>query len=129
MSAIAQQSQHAARRTPHAAFRGAGLLVLAAACAGLEAAEHVPVSVTPAPEHASAGLEDRLAQPITAELQAVDFASAMAFLSESAGLNILLSEQARAVGRPVTIHLVAMPLGRVLEHVLKGQGLVLRRDG
>ena len=73
-------------------------------------------------------LEQRLNQPVSANFQEVDFASAIDFLSESAGTNIILSEKAKTLGRPVTVHLVEMPLRRALEYLLKGQGLLFRLD-
>lgn len=73
-------------------------------------------------------MQERLTQPITADFQEVDFASAIDFLSESAGVNVIISEKAKIQGRPVTIHLVEMPLHRALEHLLKGQGLLFRLD-
>ncbi len=79
-------------------------------------------------EDATMTFEARLSQPVTADLAAVDFASAIQFLSESGGMNIILSEKARELGRPVSVHLVEMPLGRALEYLLKGQGLLFRRD-
>ncbi len=72
--------------------------------------------------------EGRLSQPITADFQAVDFASAIQFLSENSGVNIILSEKAKGLGRPVTVHLVEMPLNRALEYLLQGQGLLYRFD-
>ncbi len=73
-------------------------------------------------------LTGRLQQPVSADFQAVDFASAMQFLAEEAGVNIILSEQAKATGRPVTVHLVEMPLTRALEYLLRSQGLLYRFD-
>ncbi|HAM41064.1 MAG TPA: hypothetical protein DCP69_06925 [Candidatus Omnitrophica bacterium] len=74
-------------------------------------------------------IQEQLAQPVTANFQEVDFASAMDFLSESGEVNIVLSEQAKTLGKPVSVHLVEMPLQRVLDYLLKGQGLVYRVDG
>ncbi len=74
------------------------------------------------------GFQARLAQPITADLREVDLGSALGFLAESSGLNILLSEQAKASGRPVNVHLVELPLLRVLDYLVKGQGLLFRYD-
>ncbi|OGX39290.1 MAG: hypothetical protein A3C53_02050 [Omnitrophica WOR_2 bacterium RIFCSPHIGHO2_02_FULL_68_15] len=97
----------------------AGLLALGVRAQAVERVpDEVPVS----------GLDTQLNQPITADFQEVDFASAVQFLSESAGVNIVLSEQARAQGRPVTGHLVGMPLRHVLDYLLKGQGLLYRFD-
>jgi len=79
-------------------------------------------------EHPSLNLEEQLVQPITADFQEVDFSSAVRFLAESAGANIILSEKAKALGKPVTVHLVEMPLKRALEYLLKGQGLLYRFD-
>ena len=84
------------------------------------AAEQIP--------QAPAGFADRLSQPVTATFQEVDFTSAVEFLSESAGVNIVLSPKAKELGRPVTVHLMNMPLQRALEHLLKGQGLLFRFD-
>ncbi|MBI3083473.1 MAG: hypothetical protein HYY90_03835, partial [Candidatus Omnitrophica bacterium] len=72
--------------------------------------------------------QERLLQPITADFQQVDFASAVEFLSESARVNIIVSENAKKLGRPVTVHLVEMPLNRALEYLLKSQGLLFRFD-
>lgn len=88
---------------------------------GLQAAE-----ITAAP---SGKLQARMTQPITANFQEVDFVSAIDFLAETGGINIILSEKSRALGKPVTMHLVDMVLRRVLEHILKGQGLFFRYDG
>ncbi len=74
-------------------------------------------------------IRERLDQPITADFQEVDFSAAMDFLSEGGGVNIVLSEQAKTTGKPVTMHLVEMPLSRVLDYLLKGQGLLYRLDG
>ena len=81
------------------------------------------------PEASVSAEEASSAQPVTASFQEVDFSAAMDFLAESAGVNIILSEDARAIGRAVTVHLVEMPLRRALEHILKGQGLLFRYDG
>jgi type IV pilus assembly protein PilQ len=59
----------------------------------------------------------------------VDFGAAIEFLSETSGVTIILSEKAQTLGKPVTVHLVEMPLQRALEYLLKGQGLVSRFDG
>lgn len=74
-------------------------------------------------------MTQQLSQPITADFQEVDFESATQFLSENAGVNIILSPKAKELGRPVTLHLVDMPLARVLDYLLKGQGLLYRFDG
>ena len=99
---------------------------------GLAAAVGLAVpawAVERVPDNVSAiALAAQLNQPITADFQEVDFASAVQFLSESAGVNIVLSEQARQAGRPVTGHLVGMPLKHALEYLLKGQGLLYRFD-
>ena len=102
-------------------------LVMAPSVWGLPAATGVG---TPTPsQSASLSFEERLAQPVTADFQEVDFSSAIEFLAETAGVNIILSEKAKTSARPVTVHLVAMPLNRALNYLLKGQGLVSRRDG
>lgn len=80
------------------------------------------------PQGLPTNFESQMNQPITANFEGVDFASAIQFLSDSAGVNIVLSEQARALGRPVTGHLVGMPLQHVLAYLLKGQGLLYRFD-
>ena len=80
-------------------------------------------------QSASMSFEERLTQPVTADFQDVDFGSAIEFLGESSGINILLSEKAKTSARPVTVHLVAMPLARALDYLLEGQGLLSRRDG
>ncbi len=85
---------------------------------------------TPTPsQNASLSFEKRLTQPVTADFQEVDFSSAVEFLAETSGVNIILSEKAKTSARPVTVHLVAMPLNRALNYLLKGQGLLSRRDG
>ncbi len=76
----------------------------------------------------AATITSRLAQPVTADFQEVDFASAIAFLSDSAGVNILVSEKAKQLTKPVTVHLVGMPLNRALEYLVRGQGLLYRLD-
>ncbi|MDP3723808.1 MAG: hypothetical protein Q8R91_09995 [Candidatus Omnitrophota bacterium] len=101
------------------------------ACRSIEAAPTAPEPATTEPaasERPSTSLQERFAQPVTADFQEVDFASAVTFLAENAGANIILSEKARALGMPVTLHLVDMPLKRALEYLLKGQGLVYRFD-
>ncbi len=80
------------------------------------------------PEGASVNFIQQLDQPITADFHDVDFESAIAFLSESAGVNIILSEKAKALGKSVTLHLVAIPIRRALEYLLRGQGLLYRFD-
>jgi type II secretory pathway component GspD/PulD (secretin) len=102
-------------------------------------AKEVAVAPVAAPEEPSVSLpeepsvsltfEERLLQPVSADFQEVDFASAIDFLSESGGVNIVLSQKAKELGRPVSVHLVEMPLQRALEYLLKGQGLNFRRDG
>lgn len=74
-------------------------------------------------------IEEQLVQPITADFQGVEFDAAITFLAESSGMNIILSEKAKQLARPVTVHLVEMPLNRALEYLLKGQGLLYRFDG
>jgi len=76
----------------------------------------------------TASFEERLTHPITADFKEVDFASAVQFLSESSGLNIILSDKAKEQGKSVTVHLVEMPLKRALDYLLKGQGLLSRFD-
>ena len=114
-----------------------GLFVVLTSCLVVTAAEasldsKATDAVAPAPavpaETSTLTFQERLAQPITADFQEVDFASAVQFMSDSAGVNIILSEKARELGRPVTVHLVEMPLKRALEHILKGQGLLYRFD-
>ncbi len=73
-------------------------------------------------------LKERLSQPITANFQEVDFAAAVQFLSENSGVNIILSEKAKTLGKSVTVHLIDMPLKRALDHLVKGQGLLYRFD-
>jgi type II secretory pathway component GspD/PulD (secretin) len=101
---------------------GVGLAALLAFSAPARAVERVPDEVP------ASSLDAQLNQPITADFQEVDFAAAVQFLSESAGVNIVLSEQARSQGRPVTGHLVGMPLRHALDYLLKGQGLRYRFD-
>ncbi|MBI4004097.1 MAG: hypothetical protein HY353_03665, partial [Candidatus Omnitrophica bacterium] len=81
-----------------------------------------------ATEPSSLSWREQLAQPVTADFQEVDFQSAVMFLAENAGVNIILSEKAQKLGVPVTLHLVDMPLQRALEYLLKGQGLLFRFD-
>ena len=71
----------------------------------------------------------RMNQPVSADFQGVDFASAMQFLSDNAGVNIFLSEKAKQLAKPVTVHLVDLPLRWALEHLLQAQGLQFCRDG
>ncbi|MBI3320170.1 MAG: hypothetical protein HYZ89_06250 [Candidatus Omnitrophica bacterium] len=70
----------------------------------------------------------KLTQPLSANFRDVDFKEAINFLSESAGVNIVLSPKALELGKPVTLHLVQMPLQRALEYLVKTQGLVYRFD-
>ena len=99
------------------------------------AVENVPSASKPlpqaptAPEHAASSFTERLNQPITADFQDVKFEAAIEFLSDGSSINIILSEKARELGRPVTVHLVEMPLRRALEYLLEGQGLLFRYDG
>lgn len=105
----------------------------AAACAALAgagqaiAADAAPVAAVSAAR--AMPIEERLSQPVTADLQDVDFAAAMQFLADSAQVNVILSDNARAAGKPVTVHLVEMPLRRAMDYLLKGQGLLYRPDG
>ncbi|MBI3323740.1 MAG: hypothetical protein HYZ92_00480 [Candidatus Omnitrophica bacterium] len=78
---------------------------------------------------ARAAVPERFSQPISANFREVDFESAVKFLAESAGVNLVLSAKARELGRPVTLRLVEIPLQRALEHLVRGQGLVYRFDG
>jgi len=118
-----------------AVFAVASMAAPAAAGAGVTestpqdgAATTGPPAAVDQAEHPSLNLEEQLVQPITADFQEVDFSSAVRFLAESAGANIILSEKAKALGKPVTVHLVEMPLKRALEYLLKGQGLLYRFD-
>jgi len=86
------------------------------------------VATKPAAAERSLTLQERLIQPVTADFQEVDFKSAVTFLAENAGINIVLSEKAQKLGVPVTLHLVDMPLKRALEYLLRGQGLLYRFD-
>jgi general secretion pathway protein D len=90
-------------------------------------AAHAAPEAAPAPP-SPLSFSERLNQPITAEFQEVDFSAATSFLAEQAGVNILLSPNAAKQGKPITVHLVGMPLRRALEHLLKGQGLLFRLD-
>ncbi len=103
----------------HRARRGAGVVlsVTLLLAPGLAVAQ--PAALT---------LDDRLLAPISADFQEVNFSAAMAFLAESAGVNLILSEKAKTLGRPVTVHLVDMPLRNALDYLVKGQGLLYRRD-
>lgn len=83
---------------------------------------------TAAANHTTGTLQERWKQPITADFHEVDFASAVGFLSDSSGVNIILSQKAKELGKPVTVHLVEMPLERVLTYLLQSQGLLYRFD-
>jgi type II secretory pathway component GspD/PulD (secretin) len=108
------------RRPGQPALWLAACLALPSAAAALE--------TIPAPSVDAIPFQEKLQQPITADFEEVDFASAVQFLSENGGVNIILSEQAKIQGRPVTVHLLGMPLQRALEHILRGQGLLFRYD-
>ena len=113
-------------------MRWIGLVLAGWICAvgmpGLvEGAERVPVEID-VTTSVPLSFRERLTQPITADFQEVDFAAAIEFLSEGAGINIVLSEKALTLGRPVTVHLVEMQLNRALEHILKSQGFLSRFD-
>lgn len=88
-----------------------------------------PTVAVGAQPSAPGSVQERLAQPITADFQDVDFASAMEFFAQGSRLNIIVSEKAKTQGKPVTVHLVEMPLNHALEYLLKGQGLLSRVDG
>ena len=103
------------------------LAVASAIAGGTLALAGVTPGLLPATTEVVA-FEQHLIQPITADFRDVDFSSAVQFLSENSGVNIILSEKAKALGRPVTVHLVNMPLQRALEYLLKGQGLLYRFD-
>ena len=119
----------AAHRPLHAAcVLGAVAVMVCCARDGMAAPVVVGGSVPDAATVIPPSFHERLIQPITANFQEVDFASAMHFLSEHSGINIIISEKAKTLGRPVTVHLVEMPLNRVLDYLLKGQGLVSRLD-
>ena len=94
-----------------------GLFAAALALGGLSAGARA--AILPAP----------LNQPISAEFREVAFEDAVTFLSENAGVNIVVSPKAKELSKPVTVHLVSIPFSRVLEYLVKGQGLVYRRDG
>lgn len=70
----------------------------------------------------------QLTQPISADFREVDCEAALGFLAESAGVTIVLSPKAKELSRPVTMHLVEIPLQQALEYVVKGQGLAWRFD-
>jgi general secretion pathway protein D len=111
-------------------MRRAAGFIAAALCAGLSAAcparaaEAVSGGAPPA-----STVDERLSVPVSADLQDVDFGAAMQFLADSAEMNIIVSDNARAAGKPVTVHLVEMPLRRAIDYLLQGQGLLHRRDG
>jgi len=88
---------------------------------------HAAESV-PDPSSASKSIAMGLHQPISATFREVDFESAIGFLAESAGIQIIVSEKAKTMSKPVTLRLVEIPLQRALEYVVKGQGLVYRAD-
>ncbi|MBI3330878.1 MAG: hypothetical protein HYZ96_02050 [Candidatus Omnitrophica bacterium] len=92
------------------------------------AAERVPERLAGLGAVVPPALAESMAQPITADFQAVDFGAAMQFLAEGAGVNLIVSAKAAELGRPVTVHLVEVPFLRVLEYLLKGQGLLYRFD-
>ena len=107
------------------AMIGASLLASETwAAPGVGGAPAVPVGTTTA----SLSFQERLSQPISADFKEVDFASAIDFLSESAGVNVIVSDKAKTAGRPVTVRLVEMPLLHALEYLLRGQGLLFRMD-
>jgi general secretion pathway protein D len=91
-----------------------------------------PAPVKPAsaaPTHSAPKEPKRhLDLPISANFRDVDFRSAMEFLAESAGVNIVLSPKSEESSKPVTVHLVEIPLRRALEYIVKGQGLAYRLD-
>ena len=134
-----RNTQHATRgqgrRLQHPVSRVPCFLLLVAGCWSLvlcrsalvEGAERVPFEID-AGESVPLSFQERLTQPITADFREVDFAAAMGFLAEGAGINIVLSEKAQTLGRPVTVHLVEMALGRALEHLLRSQGFLFRLD-
>ena len=69
-----------------------------------------------------------LTQPIAADFREVDFEAALNFLAESAGVTIVLSPKSEELSRPITMHLVDIPLQQALDYLVKGQGLVYRFD-
>ncbi len=85
-------------------------------------------AIAPAWAAATALPLERLREPVTAKLRDVDFESAMNFLAEASGINIVLSPKAKEVAQPVSVHLVDIPLQRALDYLVKGQNLVYRFD-
>ncbi len=76
----------------------------------------------------STNIQERLTQPLSVDFQELDFASAIEILSESAKVNIILSEKAKELAKPVTVHLVDMPLYRALDYLVKLQGFLFWID-
>jgi len=101
-------------------------LMAAAAALWLAPAAHTAEA---APIAIVTTMDRQMAALVTADFQAVEFAAAMDFLADSAGVNIILSEGAREVAKPVTVHMMDMPLKRALEYLLRGQNLLFRTDG
>ena len=106
----------------------ASLVVAAAPPAGAQTAVSEPAAALAAATDQPRTMRERLSQPVTADFEDVEFVAAVGFLSESAGLNIILSEKAKALARPVSVKLIEMPLARALDYLLKGQGLLYRLD-
>ncbi|MBI2104249.1 MAG: hypothetical protein HYT90_01535 [Candidatus Omnitrophica bacterium] len=102
--------------------------LLAAGPLSAAAAEHVLASLEGASRAVPPALVEAMSQPITADFEELDFAAAMQFLAEGADVNVIVSEKAAELGRPVTVHLVDVPFIRVLEYLLRGQGLLYRFD-
>ncbi len=69
-----------------------------------------------------------LQQPVSATFRDVDFEAAIHFLAESGGVTIVLSSKAKELAKPVTLHLVNIPLQHALDYLVRGQGLVYRFD-
>ncbi|MBI3087973.1 MAG: hypothetical protein HYY91_03710 [Candidatus Omnitrophica bacterium] len=69
-----------------------------------------------------------MTQPVSADFREVDCEAALSFLAESGGITIVLSPKAKELSKPVTMHLVDIPLQQALEYLVKGQSLAYRFD-
>lgn len=94
-----------------------------------ESAAVVPGQEAQQKEPYPATLQERLTQSLSVDFQDVDFATAMDFLADSAGINIVLSQNAKDLAKPVTVHLVDMPIYRALDYFVTTQGLLFWIDG
>ncbi len=90
----------------------------------------VPVGakVTEQKPSVSAPPATALQQRVSASFREVDFEAAIKFLAESGGGTIVLSPKAKGLAKPVSLHLVNIPLQHALDDLVRGQGLVYRFD-